>query len=300
MNTFGKILAFCIVLLVLVALTLQIAVFSRQRNWKEYAENLKKELDVARANSKAKDETTSSVNAQASNAIVKTYTTTKDWELDKKKYEAALNEKDVLLSAQKTMIEEAGMTLGAAQAVNARQKLEIDAMGKALQQSEQDKVALRDESNKFRRETAEAKEQREAEHRINLNLQGQIRSMGEEMAKLAAKTGPTTTLDLKNPNENNPPSTRVDGRVMQISENKKDGAGTLIKLSVGRDHGVNKDNTLDIYRTNPTAEWLGTVRIIEVTERDSIGRLMSRPSPRNTVLRVGDLVIDSIASLGRN
>jgi hypothetical protein len=87
---------------------------------------------------------------------------------------------------------------------------------------------------------------------------------------------------------------------MQISENKKDGAGTLIKLSVGRDHGVNKDNTLDIYRTNPTAEWLGTVRIIEVTERDSIGRLMSRPSPRNTVLRVGDLVIDSIASLGRN
>jgi len=65
----------------------------------------------------------------------------------------------------------------------------------------------------------------------------------------------------------------------------------LVKISVGSDAGIRKDQTLEVFRMTPKAEYLGRLLIVDADFRYAIGRLMPQPGVQGAVtLLPGDEV----------
>jgi hypothetical protein len=66
-----------------------------------------------------------------------------------------------------------------------------------------------------------------------------------------------------------------------------DAASGLVRISIGSDAGLNKGNTLEVFRVKPKPVYLGTITVIEVQAKEAVGKpLKSAKEP----LRVGDEV----------
>jgi len=83
----------------------------------------------------------------------------------------------------------------------------------------------------------------------------------------------------------NAPTEFVKGRVLKIDETDR----TLVRVSLGSDDGVHKDNTLEVYRLQPEPEYLGRLLIREARSKEAVGRLMKPPFARSP-LKAGDEV----------
>jgi len=92
-----------------------------------------------------------------------------------------------------------------------------------------------------------------------------------------------------------PPPTDVQGTVTKVTPD-----GAYIELNKGSDHGLAKNQTLEVYRLNPKAEWVARIRIIQVTDHEAVGLIVLPATRKATVLK-GDLVGSSIlpTSAGR-
>jgi hypothetical protein len=96
---------------------------------------------------------------------------------------------------------------------------------------------------------------------------------------------------IVNPNAPNPPAGVVNGKIERVDD--KD--GTLLQINVGTDHGVNKHNTLDIYRLAPDAKYLGMIRIVEAYHQKSVARFVyTGNAAYRPQLREGDAVTSKI------
>lgn len=84
----------------------------------------------------------------------------------------------------------------------------------------------------------------------------------------------------------NPPPEAVEGAITQVDE--KTG---LVTISLGSDSGLQEGHTLEVYRLKPTPKYLGTLRIINVQPRESVGRMLNRPM---AAVEVGDKVASRI------
>ena len=87
-----------------------------------------------------------------------------------------------------------------------------------------------------------------------------------------------------------PPPEDIQGRVLEVTP---DG---LVELSVGSDHGLMRGHTLEVFRLHPKPQYLGVVKIVEVTQHRSVGQLVM-PQARTLVKR-GDLVANRIMTAG--
>ncbi len=87
-------------------------------------------------------------------------------------------------------------------------------------------------------------------------------------------------------NDANPPNTMVKGKIEKVDP--KD--SSLVQISVGTDHGVNKNNTMEVFRTSPTPKYLGMVRIVDASPHHAVGRLIVPAGLSRPQLREGDLV----------
>jgi len=68
-----------------------------------------------------------------------------------------------------------------------------------------------------------------------------------------------------------------------------------VQISLGTDHGVNKNNTLDVFRTTPEVKYLGMVRILEANHRESVARLIPSGNAAFRIqLKQGDIVSSKI------
>jgi len=85
-----------------------------------------------------------------------------------------------------------------------------------------------------------------------------------------------------------PPPDNVKGVVKSVA---KDG---LVSLSIGSDAGLLVGHTLEVFRVDPKAEYVGTVQILETSPHESVGKLMSPQSKR--LVRVNDQVATKILS----
>lgn len=89
-----------------------------------------------------------------------------------------------------------------------------------------------------------------------------------------------------------PPPTDVQGVVTGVSTD-----GIYIGLNKGSDHGLAKNQTLEVYRMNPKAEWVALIRIVQVTDHEAVGMIVLPANRKVTVLK-GDLVGSSILPSG--
>jgi hypothetical protein len=90
----------------------------------------------------------------------------------------------------------------------------------------------------------------------------------------------------------NPPTVKVKGKIDRVHAED----ATLVEISLGTDHGVQKNNTLDVYRFYPEPKYLGTIRIVDAYPHRSVARLMNAGgnAAARPQLKQGDEVASSI------
>lgn len=102
----------------------------------------------------------------------------------------------------------------------------------------------------------------------------------------------TQDRNAQNAAKPQPPPTDVQGTVIEVT-----GDGAYISLNKGSDHGLAKNQTLEVYRLNPKAEWVARIRIIQVNDHEAVGMIVL-PSNRKVTVIKGDLVGSSILPTG--
>jgi myosin heavy subunit len=116
----------------------------------------------------------------------------------------------------------------------------------------------------------------------NENLLERLREL--ELASAREKAGIKDGPKVITVSKENPPAVEIEGKVEKVE-------GNQVQLTLGSDHGLAKDNTLDVYRYQPKAQWLGTVRITDVRPHTSVGTLIPAGSGKlRPQVREGDLV----------
>ena len=161
-------------------------------------------------------------------------------------------------------------------------EIEIDAMSNVIRRIEQDKTDLFRELLQSRIELDECRIER-----------SELRKRVEEMEELARKMlGVAPDPTAANPPRIGVQIIKTKGAIINVLD-KKD--GVFVKVSLGTDNGVNVFNTLEVYRGEANAEYLGRLRIISTTYRDAVGRLIvSGKKGAQSDLQVGDIVVDRL------
>jgi hypothetical protein len=187
-------------------------------------------------------------------------------------------EKAILVKEQ--MIEEAKRLQGEVQLLNGvvakREKAVLD---------------LQEDIKKYINEAKVQSEYARAAQERGGQLLTRVVELEKKLAKYIQGTTTTgTTTVVTSPNYHNPPPAYIKGRILKIDATDR----KLVTVSVGSDVGVNKDNTLEVYRLRPEPEYLGRLLIREAYPNQAIGRLMKSGGVERPLME-GDEVASTTA-----
>lgn len=283
MTTLGKILAIVNLVFSLFVGWLLVMNYAARTNWHAAFVEADKQLKAARQDARAAN--TEAEQARGELAKVSADLAGADRRLAEAKaglelQVAALNKQ---LNDEKGKVKERDASLtGIAQEIKGRQQ-EVDYL-KSL-------VATRDTQIKSMEKNVEDMRNRAVEMEIaakseqdrNNNLLAQIERLNKALQK-AAQNG--TALASNGAGKRNPPSEDVEGTVKST-----DPQSGFVTLSVGSDQGLNKGNTLEVYRLKPDAAYLGTIEILAVHPNEAVGKPVSR---LRGPIQVGDRVSSNI------
>jgi len=187
---------------------------------------------------------------------------------------AAIKDKQLLVEETKT----------------AKQRLvdEISVLNKDIKSREITIVRLEADVKKLRTEAVQFESLARTRQTQNETLLEQVRELTLAINREKSGIVSDDVKVIRNPNDPNPPAGQVNGRIEKVDID-------LVQLSLGTDHGVAKNNTLDVYRLTPEPKYLGMVRIVDANHHQSVGRLIpSGNAAFRTPLRVGDLVTSQL------
>ncbi len=287
----GKILVILNLLFALVTGGFLVVDFATRNNWKKAYENLKDEVAVARSNYQTLVATAATADKREKDAARV---------LEDAKKE--LKEKNDLLQAQQEVFkikleEEKNRTKDSdvkhQQAVTEAERLkqEILDLSETVKNRNKYILDIQETSRKYLNEAKGNENKARSTQERNEALLAEIERLNRKIAEVEAGAyAPKTIRDL---NRLNPPPVYVKGIIEQVDAKDR----LLVQVSLGTDQGVNKYHTLEVYRTSPQPEYLGTIRIEEAFHHKSIGRLM-RPSlaASRTGLKAGDQVASSLTN----
>ena len=295
MNVFGKILVVLNLVVALATLAFFVVTKARPVNWVERTQDLTAQLEISRLESKSKDQPLKELMQERKNYQNDVRNEANKVELVKADYEEKLNKLKADLLQLEILVTTADVNKKIAEEEARKTRVEVKALADALRTSEQAQLDAQKEVNKYRAQVAEYKDESQRIARKNDELTGIIRKMTEDLARQTAPKGPGNARGAKGPNEANPPGVKVKGEITKVSRDAGDGAGLMVTVSVGADQGASPNHTLDVYRLTPAPEYLGRLRILSTTERDCVGRLITRGTA-NANLKTGDIVVDSIGN----
>lgn len=165
---------------------------------------------------------------------------------------------------------------------------EIALLNSTIKTREESIVRLENESKNLRITAVQYEAMFRAGKIQNENMAAQLQEVTQALHKKEVGVVQSDVMVIRNPNEPNPPAVLINGQIERVD-------AELVQLSVGSDHGLQKNQTLDVYRLQPEAKYLGMVRIIETSHRNSVGRLVpSGNAAFRTPLRPGDLVTSKL------
>jgi hypothetical protein len=122
-----------------------------------------------------------------------------------------------------------------------------------------------------------------------------VRELQRARTPLASRGGATPSGEGRRPSRgtstDNPPLEQAEGRVTAVKP------GGLVSISIGRDSGLQKGNTLHIFRLGNGVAYVGKIVLLEVEAKQAVGQIQGRLAPGQKV-RVKDTVASSI--LGGN
>src|SRR5262249_51527331 len=70
----------------------------------------------------------------------------------------------------------------------------------------------------------------------------------------------------------NPPLEELEGVVEAIDQQSG-----YLTVTLGSNHGLQKNQTLEVFRLTPEGKYLGTIRLLDVRADKAVGRPASRP-----------------------
>jgi hypothetical protein len=133
-----------------------------------------------------------------------------------------------------------------------------------LKRARAEALQLTKEKNDLRDRAVAAEIQAKALEQRVQDLLSRVEKLARELARAkAAAAG-------KEAGRANPPAEDVKGLVEKV-----DGSG-LVTLNVGSDAGLAKGHTLEVYRLNPQPKYLGRLRVVEVSPKQSVGKPVGR------------------------
>ncbi len=197
----------------------------------------------------------------------------KDAIIEKQRQEIALLKAQLEVQKRDAMVIEDQL-----KAIIKRLRDEIEVLAKTLKDREKAMIQLEADKKTLGIEAVTLEAQVKALQFRNEKL---LEALRDEVAR-AAK-GDKPIVEGRNPNEPNPPSVLVNGKIEKV-------ANGIVQISLGLDHGVGKNHTLDVYRLKPEPKYLGMIRIVEANQHTSIGRLVPLGNAVRPTLQVDDLV----------
>jgi hypothetical protein len=84
----------------------------------------------------------------------------------------------------------------------------------------------------------------------------------------------------------NPPGENLEGVITKVEPDTG-----LVVISLGSDAGLQKGHTLEVFRLQPAAKYLGTLRIVEVRPAEAVGKMEGK---KTEAVQVGDRVASKI------
>ena len=288
MNTVGKILVILNFLFAVVVGLLLVVDIALRNKWKEAHESVIREVTVLKAGLE--------VNKRAAANVLKEY---QDRELEIEKLKQKIKdtadtltvkeaEFDIRRAEVENMLKDKELIVKEAQGGQKRLKEEVDLLSANIKDRETSIVALQASIKELRTTAVQYQALAQTRQIQNENLLEQVRALSQDIARRESGAVTTDVMVIRNPNEPNPPAVQVNGKVEKVEAD-------LVQLTLGTDHGVAKNHTLDVYRMLPEAKYLGMVRIVEANTHQSVGRLIpSGNAAFRTPLRVGDLVTSKL------
>lgn len=289
MNTVGKILVilnFLFAVIVGVFLVMHVALSTQ---WKDAYVALKREADVMKS--------AGNTNAKATQSVLGDY---RNAQLENEKLKQKMKDTETQMQGMedsyKIKIEELNHKvkdgdISLQEALKAKQRLtdEIAQLNQTIKDRETFIVRLEADVKTINLQARNFEAQAKIGQIRNENLLEQLQESTRKLARIEAGVNPDLA-PVRNPNEPNPPTVQVNGVIELV-----DGKDGLVQISLGTDHGVNKNHTLDVYRVRPEAKYLGMIRIVEAYHHKSVGRLVASGNPAlRPQLRTDDLVTSKI------
>ena len=287
MNTIGKILVVLNFLFAVIVGVLLVYDFAARNKWREAYESLVRERQVAEISRGASNKATEKVltdytQGQLSNEKLKQDKA--DLEVEKKVAEDKYN---LDVAELKLKLQDKDLTLAAAASAKQRLTDEIVGLNKTIKDREGTIVKNEANIKTFQVSALNFESLAKARQIQNENLLEQLQEKTRLLAQKEAGVNPDAAI-IRNPNEPNPPAVYVKGTVEKVDND-------LVQISLGTDQGVNKNNTLDIYRTSPAPMYLGMIRIVDANHHKSVARFVAIGTQSRPQLKEGDTVASKLS-----
>jgi len=142
-------------------------------------------------------------------------------------------------------------------------------LAKLLQEQEK----LKAEREKLLQEREDAKKQEQELKAETAKLEQRLKELRAELDKLKGTPPPEKEARPK-----------IDGTVKEVQE-----SGAII-VSVGSQAGLNKGDTMEVFRFKPTPVYLGRIEITEVKAKEAVARQIGKRRSGVDPIRAGDEV----------
>lgn len=262
MTILGKILVIVNLVFSLITGALIVTVFATRTNWKDAYEVLKKRFDVAEANARTYQSEIDTIRASAGTEVKVAKNQAAAAEAAQKQAESHA---DDLLTQSKQLqdrLKLASANIESATEELNRRKAEIDKLKEITADKEKKMSDLEELNKEYRDKMIESQLHAEQEHERNVDLLNENVRLNKELEKRTTQASSVTSAGAAA----RPPQDDVQGQVLDT-----DRTG-LVTISIGSDQGLQRGNTLVVYRTQPKPEYVGMITILDTRFKESVAR----------------------------
>jgi len=288
MNTLGKILVILNFLFALVVGAFLAIDFATRQNWKSQIDSYKNELAVARANSEAMSGTFAGLNSQLQAAKSDLEAKKLEISLQQAKFTSDVTELQNQFKEAEQRGQASQIVTEKALAAQERMKNEVDSIKKIVEDREGRLVELHKTYTQSQNLVQSLDRDLKFTQERNQILVSRVQELEKYLAEL--QTGGSKDGNApRGVNVENPPARFVKGIVERVDKDDK----SLVRISLGTDHGVKVNNTLEVYRTSPV-EYVGLIRIEDAHHHTSVARFVPIAGKTKQV-REGDIVSSTLS-----
>jgi hypothetical protein len=286
MTAIGKIFVIINLLFSLVVTGFIVVVYAKSTNWADAAKKWQAAAQVADASRTATEGELQRAREDAAKL---------QGQLDQEKA-AHKNEVDARVAELKTAQqaledfkkagnkEDAGFK--ALLAESEKRKDEVTALEKQVNEKDKQILALIETKNKANDDRVAAEIRANSYQGKAERMEARLKETEVEIARLRRTGGTGGNGGVALVSTANPPPQNVEGIVTETTQR-----GDLIRISIGSDAGLARGHTLDVFRTKPTPQYLGQIRLTDVRASDAVGQPVDK---MKAPVQKGDLVASDV------